>query len=432
MGQYVFKMPDIGEGIVEAEVVKWHVNVSDHVDEEQPIADVMTDKATVEITAPVSGKITFLGCEEGNNLQIGADFVIFEYEGDNVGEREVSVESSNEQDDAIQESIEPTADFEVNENESIQQEKLERSYDQSAVIPRPLGEKPLASPAVRKRARDAGVNLAYVSGSGPANRITQADLEAYLSEASVGFATNSSASAISVKREDKEIKVTGLRKVIASRMQLAKQNIPHFSYVEEVDMTELESLRQHLNKNKTSDQPKLMLLPFIILAMVNAIKAKFPQMNAHFDDEQNVITQLGDINVGMATQTSTGLMVPVIKRADQLELWSLAAEIVSLAHKARENTLTVQQLTGSGITVTSLGRLGGISATPIINKPEVAIIGPNKIQEKLVLDDGLVIKRKVMNISSSFDHRVLDGVEAAEFVQSIREQLENPAALFIH
>lgn len=444
MGQYVFKMPDIGEGIVEAEIVKWYVNIGDQIEEEATVADVMTDKATVEITAPVGGKVTFVGCDEGESLSIGADFVVFDYEGEDVGELGANDASSTVEPSVDSSSAEAT---EAEQTEPEQQPKTSSSTPEAVkppptpgqrpggggTLPRPAGEKPLASPAVRKRALEHGVQLSYVHGTGPANRITQNDLDAYLAGTPVGGAASSrnGLTSYQLREGEEQIKVIGLRKAIARSTQKSKQDIPHFSYIEEVDVTELEKLRGHLNSQKTEDQPKLTLLPFVIRAIINVIVRSFPQMNATFDGVANVITQHQPIHLGMAAQTPNGLMVPVIKHAEALDIWQLADEVKRLAIGARENTLSPEELTGSTITVTSLGPLGGLATTPVINQPEVAIVGPNKITDKLTLDNGQLMTRKVMNISSSFDHRVLDGVEAAEFVQAIRAQLEHPATLFI-
>ncbi len=418
MENYTFKMPDIGEGIVEAEVVKWYVAVGDMVKEDDTIADVMTDKATVEITSPVDGTVAVLGCNEGEDLAIGSDFVVFKQETPSSSSTNTNPESSAETPDCTQ---------------SVEEQAPQAKAQEIAAEPKPDAvHKPLASPSVRRRARKHGIALTDIAGHGPDHRILQSDIDAYLAKATPSTLSSSETDSRYRKREGSEqIKVKGLRKVIGERMQLAKQHIPHFSYIEEVDVTELEKLRAHLNHTKAAELPKLTILPFFIRAMINSISKNFAQMNAHYDDSDNAITRHHGLHIGIATQTPAGLMVPVIRHAETMDIWQLANEIKRIATGARNNSLSPQELSGSTITVTSLGPLGGIATTPVINRPEVAIVGPNKINDKLTLHDGQIINRKVMNISSSFDHRVLDGAEAAEFIQAIRAQLEFPATIFI-
>ena len=376
MARYVFRLPDVGEGIAEAEIVEWHVAVGDAIAEEQPLVDVMTDKATVELTSPVAGVITALAGAEGEDVAVGADLVVFETDAD-----AASV--------AVQPETRPSA-------------------------------RPLASPATRRRAKAKGVDLATVKASGPGGRILDKDLGA-----------PAPAAKPMAKREGVEVvKVVGLRRRIAQRLSDSKRRIPHFAYVEEIDVTELEALRAHLNASRAEGRPALSLPPFLIQALVRVLP-DFPQINALFDDEAGVVHRHAAVHVGIAVQTKDGLIVPVIRNAEARDLWDLAAEIARLAAAVRDGKAAREELTGSTITVTSLGALGGIATTPIINAPEVAIIGPNRIVERPVIRDGQIAVRKMMNLSSSFDHRVVDGYDAAAFIQAVKVKLEHPALLFM-
>ena len=373
--RFVFKLPDVGEGTAEAEIVAWHVAVGERVTEDQHLVDVMTDKATVEITAPVAGTVLALHGNAGDMAAVGASLAEFE--------ADVAATPDPPQDAAP--------------------------------------AKALAAPAVRHRAAEHGIALAEVVGSGPEGRVTQSDLD----EAISGRNAPSPA-----HQDGAEIKLTGLRRRIAERMAEAKRRIPHFAYVEEIDMTELEALRTHLNGARRSGQPKLTVLPFLMRALVRSV-ADFPQINAHFDDEAGVVRRFAAVHIGIATQTDAGLMVPVVKNAERLDIWAAATEVVRLAERARAGKAERAELTGSTITISSLGALGGIVTTPIINLPEVAIIAPNAIVERPVVRDGTIVVRKMMNLSSCYDHRVVDGADAAAFVQRLKTQLEHPALLFL-
>src|SRR6202012_5144903 len=280
----------------------------------------------------------------------------------------------------------------------------------------------------RHRAEEMGIKLQFVPGTGPAGRITHEDLDAYV--ASGGRAGVARGSNSAQPDGIDEVKVIGLRRRIAESMQNAKRRIPHFAYVEEIDMTELESLRAHLNKTRRADQPNLTVLPFLMRALVNVLP-QYPQINARFDDEAGVVHRHHAVHIGIATQTANGLIVPVVKHAEARDVWDSALEVTRVSTAARENKAGKDELTGSTITITSLGTLGGVATTPVINYPEVGIIGPNAIIERPVVRDGAIVIRKMMNLSSSFDHRVVDGYDAAEFIQKIKALLEHPAMLFM-
>jgi 2-oxoisovalerate dehydrogenase E2 component (dihydrolipoyl transacylase) len=389
MAEYVVKLPDVGEGIAEAEIVEWHVRVGDTISEDQAFVDVMTDKATVELPSPVSGIVAWLGAPAGEILAVGAPLIGIAVDGA------------------------------VDESSSLATPHAAAVVVDSAPPPPPTtttaaGPKPTAAPAVRNRARQLGIDLAAVSGTGPDGRITHADLDALRRGGP--------------QQDDDavdEVRVVGLRRNIAQRMEIAKSHIPHFTYVEEIDVTELERLRNQLN----ADHDKLTLLPLLMRAMVIAVR-QFPQINARFDDNKGVVSRHHAVHLGVATQTSKGLMVPVVKHAEGRDLWDCAAEVARLANAARTNTITLDELGGSTITISSLGSLGGIVSTPIINYPEVAIVGVNKIVTRPMYVDGIVMPRQMMNLSSSFDHRVIDGADAAGFIQRVRQLLETPALLF--
>jgi len=449
MGRYTFRLPDIGEGIAEAEIVAWHVKVGDIVEEDGRLADMMTDKATVEMESPVSGRVIEVAGAEGDVVAIGAPLVIIEIEGDasDAGEPESPVPAPAPKAEAVTERIEvenPDAgDVERVEAAEAQAAPLgeERSAPaplqtrpapppQPAVAQAPRAsrgeEKVLASPAVRKRAKDLGIELGDVR---PAEdgRIRHADLDAFLSyNAAGGFQPAGR------KGRDEQVRVIGLRRRIAENMAASKRNIPHFSYVEEFDVTALEAAREQLNAAR-GERPKLTLLPFLITAICRLLP-DFPMLNAHYDDEAGVVTRFGAVHLGVAAQTPAGLMVPVIRDAQDRNLWQLAAEISRLAQAARDGTAKSSELSGSTITVTSLGPLGGIATTPVINRPEVAILGPNRIVERpmFVADatgNDRLEKRKLMNFSMSCDHRVVDGWDAASFAQALKRLIEAPAVL---
>ena len=397
---YAYKLPDIGEGVVEAEITAWHVAVGDEVEEDAPIADAMTDKATIELTAPVAGTIRTVACEEGEMLAVGADLVIFDVEGDgNEAPAEVTPLST-----------------------AIVPPKPKSSSTPPPSVPKPAASKPaggkvLASPAVRFEAKEKGLDLSLAKATGKEGEITHADL-ALLEK--------------SFAQEDGEtrIKVIGLRRVIAQRMQESKRNIPHFTYVEEIDVTALEALRKRANDKKGEDKPKLTVLPFMIRALAVTLQ-DWPQFNARYMDEAGYVSQFSDLNLGIAAQTDNGLIVPVLKKAQTRSIWQLAEEIARLAEGARNNKLGTEDLTGATTTLTSLGPLGGIVTTPVINRPEVAIFGPNKIRKKLFLEEGEIIERLVMNFSVSCDHRVIDGYDAAKMMQDMKRALEDPLFMFL-
>ena len=380
MAAYSFKLPDLGEGTVESEIVAWRVNVGDPVGADQPLVDMMTDKATIEITAPVSGTLVSVAGEPGDDIKVGAELAVFATDGE--------------------------------------------GGDTSQ--PAPAAGKPLTSPAIRRLAREHDIDLGRVQGSGPKGRITRADIDAVLEQTGKPSPDNLAATLDGTS----EIKLVGVRRKIAEQMALSASRIPHFSYVEEVDVTELERLRRHLNDERQAHQAELTYLPFFMQALVKVV-GEFPQCNAHFDDDRQVITQFEPVHAGIAVQTGDGLVVPVIRHVETLDLWQCAHELRQAADKARKGNARREDLTGSTITITSLGALGGIVSTPIINYPEVAIIGINRTQQRPVIDDNGVTTRLMMNISSSFDHRVVDGYDAACAIQALKRYLEFPATLFL-
>ena len=445
MGIHVIKMPDLGEGIAEVEVVAWHVNPGDDVKEDQVLADVMTDKATVEIPSPVHGKVTSLGGVVGQSLAVGAELIRLEVEGAGnlspekarqepvkSGAAEAPAEEVAEpQLEAVAESAAPARSAAPAPKAPPKTPSAPaRQAPSAAPAMRAEGEKPLAPPAVRQRAWDMGIELQFVAGSGPAGRITHADLDAYIAGRRTGLPVGRGDNRYAQLHAEHATPIIGLRRKIAEKMQEAKRHIPHFTYVEEIDVTELELLRAQLNTRYGAERGKLTLLPLLMRAVVLAIRA-FPQMNARFDDEANVLTQYDPVHLGIATQTETGLMVPVVRHAEARDPWASAAELLRLAEAARSAKATREELSGSTITITSLGPLGGIVTTPVINRPEVAIVGVNRIVDRPVVLNGAMVARKMMNLSSSFDHRVIDGMVAAQFVQTIRGYLECPATLFV-
>jgi 2-oxoisovalerate dehydrogenase E2 component (dihydrolipoyl transacylase) len=445
------KLPDIGEGVAEAELVEWHVKVGDAVREDQVVAAVMTDKATVEIPSPADGTVTALGAEAGQVLPVGAELFRLEIGGgagaapepgiaasEEVKTAESAAEGADASDlNSAADGLEPkTAAMAAPEPPKPAPEP-ERppprasaprpgSRTASSGPPRPPGEKPIASPAVRRRALEAGVDLRQVRGSGPAGRVTHDDLDAFLRGAAAAPASTGRTANTAVE----EVKVIGLRRRIAQKMADAKRRAAHFSYVEEVDVSALEELRNALNTRFGETRPKLTLIPFLVQALVRAA-ADFPQLNARYDDEAEVIHRYGGVHVGIATQTPSGLMVPVLRHAEARDLWDCAAEVRRLADSAQKGLAARDELTGSTITITSLGALGGIVTTPVLNRPEVAILGVNKQVMRPVWRDGAFVPRLTMNLSSSFDHRVVDGYDAALFIQAIKSLLETPAMLFM-
>jgi 2-oxoisovalerate dehydrogenase E2 component (dihydrolipoyl transacylase) len=423
MGEFVIKLPDVGEGIAEAEIVEWNVAVGDLVNEDDPLVSVMTDKATVELPSPVTGKVLWQGAAVGEVLAIGAELVRIEVEGEGNVTVVEAVASPPPAESEPAPAGKPEAAAAASPPGGQPVQTVSPAPRPAAALPRPAGEKPLAAPSVRGRARDMGVDLRYVHGSGPAGRITHEDLDDFTARGGA-----SASRGLSADHTVEEIRVIGLRRRIAQKMQDAKRRIPHFSYVEEVDVTELEALRGQLNSQRRADQVHLTLLPFLVRALVGAVR-QHPAMNARFDDEADIIYRYGGVHVGIAAQTPQGLMVPVLRHAESRDLWECAAEIQRLAEVARTGRAKAEELKGSTISISSLGPLGGIVSTPVINAPEVAIIGVNKIGLRPVFEQGTWLPRKIMNLSSSFDHRVVDGVNAAEFIQRLKNLLEHPALL---
>lgn len=430
MARFNFRLPDIGEGISEAEIVAWHVKVGDRVEEDQQIADMMTDKATVEMESPVSGVVVALAGAVGDQVPIGSTLVVFEVAGEvDLPEAERAGASGEKPDEAA--APPPPS------------EPVAPSVAPSAAAPSPApvaapaaasppigadshggGDKVLASPAVRERARDLGVDLSQVRVAA-GDRIRHADLDAYLRYgAGQGYAAPHESHA----RADEPIRVIGMRRRIAENMAASKRHIPHFTYVDEIDVTELERVRADLNGTRGA-RPKLTMLPLLIVAICRTLP-QFPMLNARYDDEAGVVTRAGRVHLGMATQTDAGLTVPVIRDAQDRNVWQLAIEIARLAEAARANRLKPEEMGGGTITVTSLGPLGGIATTPVINRPEVAIIGPNRIVERPVFRGDDIVRAKLMNLSISCDHRVVDGWDAASYVQALKKLLETPVLLF--
>ena len=450
MGVHVIKMPDIGEGIAEVELGAWHVEVGQIVKEDGPLADVMTDKAAVEIPSPVAGKVIALGGKVGEVLAVGSELIRLEVEGEGnlkpgVGGHAPAVANEGRGTNGVSGGTNghngTHAAAPANEAAAGLAQQASSAAHTSRSSPTPAArppsavrqpdERPLASPAVRQRAWDMGVELRFVHGSGEAGRITHADLDAYAQTCGNASSPTTQARSGYVERLDETaVPVIGMRRAIARKMQEAKRRIPHFSYVEEIDVTELEDLRTQLNKRWAETRGRLTMLPLLIRAMVIALR-DFPQINARFDDEAGVVTHYGAVHVGVATQTDAGLTVPVLRHAEARDVWSMAAEIVRLAEAVRSGKASRDELTGSTITISSLGALGGIVSTPVINHPEVGIVGVNRMVERPMIRQGAVVARKMMNLSSSFDHRVVDGMDAAEFIQAVRVLLEQPALLFV-
>ncbi|MGD8357498.1 MAG: dihydrolipoamide acetyltransferase family protein [Lysobacterales bacterium] len=415
MSEFTFKLPDLGEGTVEAEIAEWMVKIGDVVAEEDPICAMLTEKAAVELTAPVGGTVIRLAGEEGDTVTVGAPLIVFETDAAAAAAAKAKAEMD-------QQEPEPGP-----ESDTAAAPAPETSPETPAARP----GKVMTSPSIRARAREAGVDLTRIEGTGPRGRILKEDFEAFLADGGKAATVPPAASAEAQRRSGTtEIKVIGLRRKIAERMAKSASEIPHFTYVEEVDMTELEALREHLNTQKPKGVPKLTPLPFLGLALVRVLR-DFPQCNAHYDAERNVIVRHAAVHLGIATQTDDGLKVPVARHAEARTLEDLAAEIRRVSSAARENSATREELSGSTITITSLGRLGGIVSTPVINQPEVGIIGVNKLVECPVVQNGQVVVRKMMNLSSSFDHRFVDGYDGAAMIQALKDLLEHPALIFM-
>ena len=427
-GNYVFKLPDVGEGTAEAELVGWHVKVGDAVEEDQILADVMTDKATVEITSPVAGVVVALHGEPGKASPVGGPLVSFMVEGrGNVAASETPAPSAAK---PAENSTTPSPA--ISKTPATISKTPTTAKPAPALTGRAAGERPLASPAVRNRARDLGVDLTFVPGSGPAGRITHEDLDGFIARGgSQPVAAPTGGGSTYARAEGTtETRIIGLRRKIAEKMADSVRRIPHITYVEEIDVTALEALRAHMNATRAKDQPKLNVLPFIARAIVVALRDQ-PQINATYDDEAGVLTQHAAVHLGIAAQTPNGLMVPVVRHAEARDPYDTALEIARVSGAAKDGSAKREELSGSTITITSLGTLGGVVHTPIINHPEVAIVGPNKIAERVVVKDGQMVVRKMMNLSSSFDHRIVDGHDAAVFVQRIKGLLEQPATLWM-
>lgn len=424
MGEFIIKMPDVGEGVAEAELVEWHVKTGDPVREDMVIAAVMTDKATVEIPSPVSGTVLWLGGEVGDRIAVKAPLVRIETAG---GVSEMGATGrANPKPELAREPDSTT----IAKSSSV---RTARNEPKGLVPPLPVpapapDEKPLAAPSVRLFARESGVDLRQVHGTGPAGRILREDVEQFLRQERAPAVVKSSFARPNTATE--EIKLTGLRRRIAEKMVLSTSRIPHITYVEEVDVTALEELRATMNAGRKTGHPKLTILPFLMRALVKAI-SDHPEVNATFDDDAGIITRHGGVHIGIATQTPAGLAVPVVRHAEARDIWDCASEMNRLAEATRAGTATRDELSGSTITISSLGALGGIVSTPVINHPEVAIIGVNKIATRPVWDGMQFVPRKMMNLSSSFDHRIVDGWDAARFIQRLRTLIETPALIFI-
>lgn len=427
MARFEFRLPDIGEGIAEAEIVAWHVKVGDTVAEDQGVADMMTDKATVEMESPVAGVVLELAGAEGDMVPIGSTLLVIETEGDVAAEPPAAPAKADAPDTVEAKDMSP----QEHEDEPAEEQHVPRAP--AHFIPEPHPEateisvpqpaaQALASPAVRARAKELGIDLSQVKARED-GRIRHADLDAFLTYGGAQGYRPAGA-----KRTDEQVKVIGMRRRIAENMAASKRHIPHFTYVEEIDVTALEDVRADLNANRGT-RPKLTMLPLLIVAICKALP-EFPMINARFDDEAGVVTRHGAVHLGMATQTDAGLMVPVIRDAQDKNVWQLASEITRLAEAARSGKAKSEELSGSTLTVTSLGPLGGIATTPVINRPEVAIIGPNRVIERPVIKDGEIAVAKLMNLSISCDHRVVDGWDAASYVQAVKKLLETPVLLF--
>ncbi len=444
MGQHIIKMPDIGEGIAEVELVAWHVKVGDVVSEDQILADVMTDKATVEIPSPVAGTVLTLGGVVGQVMAVGSEVIRIEVAGSgNVKGEPVAaataatIATSRAAPVAAPAAAAPARTVDTPTDaanagapDAAQPVRREAAPAANVAHTRQSGDKPIASPAVRRRAWELGIELQFVPGSGAAGRITHDDLEAYAARAAQPLGAATADQRYAQRDVEETVPVIGLRRKIAQKMQESKRRIPHFTYVEEVDVTELEALRKRLNTQFGDTRGRLTMLPFLMRAVVLAVR-EFPQINARYDDEAAVVTRYAAVHLGIATQTEAGLMVPVARHAESLDLWASAAQVTRLAEAARSGKAAREELSGSTITITSLGALGGIVSTPVINHPEVAIVGINRMVERPMMRGGAVVGRLMMNLSSSFDHRVVDGLHAAEFVQLLRGYLECPATLFV-
>ena len=420
MSEYIFKLPDLGEGTVESEIAEWFISVGDQVKEEDLVGTMMTDKAAVELSSPISGTVVKLAGEPGDIVAVGAPLVIFETDADVAVTTAPAEAASTAAVESKPESTPPAA-------QPQEATPPPAAQPQEATLDR---KRVMTSPAIRRRAKDMGIDLMLVPGSGAGGRITRTDFDQYIKRQAAAGAPATAPVAATPAAKTTEVKVIGLRRIIAERLSAAKREIPHFAYVEEIDITELEALRKHLNGKKADPPERLTLLPFLGLALIRALR-DYPQCNTTYDKERNVLLRHGAVHLGIATQTPDGLKVPVVRNAQALSIDALAAEIRRVSQAAKDNSAKKEELGGSTITITSLGKLGGIVSTPVINLPEVAIIGVNRAVERPVVVNGQVAVRLMMNLSSSFDHRFVDGYDAAAMIQSIKEMLEHPATIFL-
>lgn len=429
MARYEFRLPDVGEGVAEAEIVGWHVAVGDRIEEDHSLVDVMTDKAMVDMTSPVSGAVLAIHGEVGQRVPVGSVLVELDI-GDEATASAKELRPAPAQNAA---AAAPVANpkraemFPASASKEQARPAGPVAAPATAFVTQVTGEAPVAAPATRRRAYELGIPLQFVPGTGPAGRITPEDLDSYIAR---GVEAAPAPSPLAKRTAVNDTKIIGLRRKIGEKMQEAKRRIPHFGYVEEFDLTELESLRRELNAERKEDQPKVTLLPFFMRALV-MLAPEFPHINARYDDDAGVLHSYEGVHIGIATQTPGGLMVPVVRHAESLDLWACARELARVTSAARDGSATRDELSGSTITLTSLGTLGGISATPVINHPEVAIIGPNKLVDRPVVLNGQIAIRTLMNLSSSFDHRIVDGHDAARFVQRLKRLIERPAHLFL-
>lgn len=444
MSRHVVKLPDLGEGTVASEIVAWRVQVGDQVTEDQPIVEMSTDKAVVEMPSPITGRVISLGGQPGDQIAVGAELIVLETDAgaaaaDEPAPQPAAASGGDQQSAPAKRASQPATGGTIGDSRSATGANggskpgtpTTGGNGGSPAVQRGSG-RVMASPATRARAKQSGIDLATVTGTGRDGRIQKQDLEAAIQERQLGRAPARapSESRREMRTGTEEIRILGVRRVSAQRVADSKRNIPHFSYVEEVDLTELEHLRKYLNSRLPKGAPAYTYLPFLAMALVRVVE-QFPKVNSRYDAERNVLVRHEGVHLGVATQTGDGLKVPVVRHAEALSLKELAAEIRRLSQAARDGTASRNELGGSTITITSLGKLGGIVSTPIINAPEVAIIGINKAVERPVIVNGQVAVRLMMNLSSSFDHRFIDGYDAAETVQALKEKLEQPATIFI-
>jgi 2-oxoisovalerate dehydrogenase E2 component (dihydrolipoyl transacylase) len=440
MSERVIKLSDVGEGVAEAEIVELMVKVGELVREGDVLVAVMTDKATVELPSPADGRVSWIGCEVGQKAAVGSELIKIEV-GDGadmtpeIAARTKGAAATDRYGEQLQRPQQPRSAQEPSQLATVDSERSQTVDPATSIVPRAARsltqarstDRPIAAPAVRAHARDHGVDLRFVRGSGPAGRILREDVDAYLAG---GVQTQAVVQGSMANTAVEEIKIIGLRRRIAQRLQDTVRRIPHFSYIEEVDVTDLESLRADINETRKSGRPRLTVLPFLMRALVMALR-EFPQMNARFDDSADILHRYGGAHIGVAIQTPNGLVVAVVRHAEARMIWDCASEVKRLTEAARSGTITREELTGSTITITSLGALGGIASTPVINSPEVAIVGVNKMAIKPVWRGAAFEPRKIMNLSSSFDHRIIDGWDAAQFIQHLRSLLEAPAKIFM-